>query len=82
LPGPEAKQSILHTLALRVKLGAPLIVACNQYHYASQPLLLAAWADRWRMQGTSHEEVQAKLGKYCRAQIHLNPNRPSSIFWQ
>lgn len=63
LPGAEAKQSILHALAVRVKPGAPLIVACNHYRYASQPLLLAAWAERWRMQGASHEEVQAKLAK-------------------
>ena len=29
----------------------------------SQPLLLAAWGERWRMQGASAEEVKAKLGK-------------------
>jgi tRNA (cmo5U34)-methyltransferase len=46
-----------------MKPGAPLVVACNHYPYASQPLPLAAWAERWRMQGASHEEVQAKLGK-------------------
>ncbi|HTD04714.1 MAG TPA: SAM-dependent methyltransferase, partial [Undibacterium sp.] len=31
--------------------------------YASQPLLLKAWGERWRMQGASADEVQAKLGK-------------------
>ncbi len=29
----------------------------------SQPLLLAAWGERWRMQGATPEEVKAKLGK-------------------
>jgi tRNA (cmo5U34)-methyltransferase len=30
---------------------------------ASQPLMLQAWGQRWRQQGASAEEVQAKLGK-------------------
>jgi tRNA (cmo5U34)-methyltransferase len=63
LPGDEAKRAILHSLALRLKPGAPLILAGNHYAYASQPLMLAAWGQRWRMQGATPEEVQAKLGK-------------------
>src|SRR5262245_27271260 len=63
LPGNEAKRSILQALALRLKAGAPLILACNHYAYTSQPLLLAAWGERWRMQGAGSGEVKAKLGK-------------------
>jgi len=63
LPGDEAKRAILRALAQRLKPGAPLILACNHHAYASQPLLLAAWGERWRMQGATPDEIQAKLGK-------------------
>lgn len=63
LPGEAAKQKILAQLAQRLKPGAPLILAGNQQPYASQPLLLAAWGQRWRQQGASAEQMQAKLGK-------------------
>jgi tRNA (cmo5U34)-methyltransferase len=63
LPGAEAKANILKSIAKRLKPGAPLILAGNCYAYASQPLLLAAWGERWRMHGASAEEVKAKLGK-------------------
>jgi tRNA (cmo5U34)-methyltransferase len=63
LPGDDAKRAILHALAARLKPGAPLILAGNHYAYASQPLLLKAWGERWRMQGAGPDEVEAKLGK-------------------
>lgn len=63
LPGIEAKQSILRSIARRLKPGSPFILAGNQMAYASQPTLLKAWGERWRMHGTSPEEVTAKLGK-------------------
>lgn len=63
LPGDAAKQQILRAVQARLKPGAPLIVAGNHYAYASQPLLLQAWGQRWRQQGASAQEVQAKLGK-------------------
>lgn len=63
LPGDAAKQQILRAVQARLKPGAPLIVAGNHYAYASQPLLLEAWGQRWRQQGASAQEVQAKLGK-------------------
>jgi len=62
-PGEEAKRQLLTSIANRLRPGAPLILAGNRYGYASQPLLLAAWGERWRMQGATAEEVQAKLGK-------------------
>ncbi|GAB7542499.1 SAM-dependent methyltransferase [Cupriavidus sp. CuC1] len=63
LAGDEAKRDILRAIAARLKPGAPLILAGNYRAYASEPLLLAAWGERWRMQGASADEVQAKLGK-------------------
>ncbi|WP_339434011.1 MULTISPECIES: class I SAM-dependent methyltransferase [unclassified Pseudomonas] len=63
LKGDEPKRAILRSIEARLKPGAPLIVAGNHYAYASQPLLLAAWGQRWRQQGASAEEVRAKLGK-------------------
>jgi tRNA (cmo5U34)-methyltransferase len=62
LRGHQAKLSILTDIAARLKRGAPLIVAGNHYAYASQPLLMAAWAERWRMNGASADEIKAKLG--------------------
>ncbi len=63
LPGDAAKRAILADIAAHLPAGAPFILACNHYAYASQPLLLAAWGERWRMQGASPAEVQAKLGR-------------------
>lgn len=63
LNGDEPKRDILRSIQTRLKPGAPLIVAGNHYAYASQPLLLQAWAQRWRQQGASADEVQAKQGK-------------------
>jgi tRNA (cmo5U34)-methyltransferase len=63
LPGDDAKRAILRSLASRLEPGAPLVLAGNHHAYASQPLLLSAWAQRWRMHGASAEEVKTKLGK-------------------
>lgn len=40
-----------------------MILAGNHYAYASEPLLLKAWGERWRMQGATADEVKTKLGK-------------------
>lgn len=63
IPGDAAKSRLLESLAARLRPGAPLILAGNHYAYASQPLLLAAWAERWRMHGANAEEIEAKFGK-------------------
>lgn len=63
LNGDEPKRQILQAIQARLKPGAPLIVAGNHYAYASQPLMLQAWGQRWRQQGVSAQEVKAKLGK-------------------
>jgi len=62
LPGDDAKRAVLESIATRLKPGAPFILAGNRYAYASKPLLLAAWAERWRMMGATPVEVKAKLG--------------------
>jgi tRNA (cmo5U34)-methyltransferase len=63
LPGDDAKRQMLSVLAARLKPGAPLILAGNRYAYSSHPLLLAAWGERWRMNGASPEEVETKLAR-------------------
>ncbi|WP_073526962.1 class I SAM-dependent methyltransferase [Pseudomonas fluorescens] len=63
LEGDEAKDRMLRSIRAHLKPGAPLIVAGNHYAYASQPLLLAAWGQRWRQHGATPDEVKAKLGK-------------------
>lgn len=63
VPGDADKIALLTSLANRLKPGAPLIVAGNHQAYASQPLLLAAWGERWRMHGATSDEITAKLGK-------------------
>lgn len=63
LPGDAAKQDILAQISIRLKQAAPLIVAGNYRAYASQPLLMAAWANRWRMSGAEPQEVRSKMAK-------------------
>ncbi|WP_418137868.1 class I SAM-dependent methyltransferase [Agrobacterium sp. El2ro-1b] len=63
LPGDSAKRQILAELAGRLKAGAPLVLAGNYRAYSSEPLLLAAWAQRWRMSGADPDEVRAKMDR-------------------
>lgn len=62
VPGNEAKQSLLRSIARRLRPGAAFVVAGNRYAYESKPILLAARAERWRMNGAAPEEVERKLG--------------------
>lgn len=59
LPGSGAKRHILRSIAARLDPGAPLVLPGNRYAYADHSLLLAAWGERWRMQGATPEEVRA-----------------------
>lgn len=63
LPGDEAKRAILKEIAARLAPGAPFVLAGNCRAYASEPLLMKAWGERWRMNGAGPEEIEAKLGK-------------------
>lgn len=62
-PGDAAKKELLDQVAVRLRPTAPFVIAGNYRAYASQPLLMAAWANRWRMNGVAPEEVQAKMNK-------------------
>lgn len=62
LPGDPAKREILTQIAIRLPPDAPLVIAGNYRTYASQPLLMAAWAARWRMHGAGADEIKAKMG--------------------
>lgn len=63
IEGDHGKLALLKSIAERMKPGAPLVLAGNRYAYESQPLLLAAWGERWRMQGAEPDDVKAKLAK-------------------
>ncbi|WP_266064064.1 SAM-dependent methyltransferase [Brucella intermedia] len=63
LPGEIAKREIMAELAERLKAGAPLVLAGNYRVYSSEPLLLAAWAQRWRMNGVEPDEVRTKMDR-------------------
>ncbi|MDP4023371.1 class I SAM-dependent methyltransferase [Methylobacterium sp. NEAU 140] len=63
LPGDDAKRAILAALAARLEPGAPLVLAGNRSTYASRPLFLSAWAERWRLHGADDAEVAVKLGR-------------------
>jgi tRNA (cmo5U34)-methyltransferase len=63
LPGQSPKREIIEQLATRLKPGAPLILAGNYRAYAAEPVLMAAWAARWRMHGAGPDEVRAKMDK-------------------
>ena len=63
LPGNETKKDILAEISTRLKPGAPFILAGNYRAYASQPLLMAAWANRWRLSGVEPDEVETKIRK-------------------
>jgi tRNA (cmo5U34)-methyltransferase len=63
LAGDQSKRDVLSAIAARLEPDAPFIVAGNYRAYASEPLLLATWGQRWKMHGASHDDVKAKLGK-------------------
>jgi tRNA (cmo5U34)-methyltransferase len=63
LPDDAVKQETLAHIATRLREGAPIVVAGNYRAYASQPLLMAAWMNRWRMSGAQLEEIQSKMKK-------------------
>jgi tRNA (cmo5U34)-methyltransferase len=60
IPGDEAKRAVLRSLALRLRPAAPLILAGNHHAYASQPLLLPAWGERWRNAGRDTGRGESK----------------------
>ena len=63
IPDDEGKAELLGEIASRLQPSAPLVLAGNWRRYESEPLLLAAWANRWRMNGADPAEVEAKMNK-------------------
>lgn len=63
LPGDAVKRDNLAQIARRLLPAAPLVIAGNYRAYASQPLLMAAWATRWRMNDAGPDEIQSKMSK-------------------
>ena len=62
LPGREAKLAILNALISRLAPGAPMmILAGNRHAYASRPLFLAAWRERWRMNGAADRSARSSI---------------------
>lgn len=61
LKGDEPRARLLRDIAERLKPGAPFILAGNCRAYASEPLLMAAWQERWRMHGTTDAELEEKF---------------------
>jgi len=63
IPDDAGKEKLLEETAARLRPGASLVLAGNYRSYASEPLLLSAWANRWRMHGADAGEIEAKRGK-------------------
>lgn len=63
LHGDAAKDEIMQQLAERLKPGAPLVLAGNYRACQSEPLFLAAWAQRWKLNGATPDEVTAKMNR-------------------
>ena len=63
IPGDGDKAQLLEDIARRLHPGGSLVLAGNYRAYDSEPLLQAAWANRWRLFGASEDEVEAKLAR-------------------
>ena len=63
LPDAAARSALLRSIARRLKPGAPLILGGNYRTYDSEPLLRAAWQQRWRQQGVAAEPAAAQFAR-------------------
>lgn len=63
IPDDAGKAALLYETAQHLRTGGSLVLAGNYRSYVSEPLLLSAWAARWRMFGADTEEVRAKQAK-------------------
>jgi len=67
LKGDTERTELLQEIAARLQPGAPLVLAGNYRRYDTEPLLLAAWKERWRLHGASAEELEEKFAKITQA---------------
>jgi tRNA (cmo5U34)-methyltransferase len=72
IPDDDGKDALLRETAARLRPGASLVLAGNYRSYASEPLLLSAWAARWRMHGANADEVRAKQAKIMAGAVPPN----------
>ena len=63
LPDAASRIDLLQAIARRLGPGAPLILGGNYRTYDSEPLLCAAWRQRWRQQGVAAEDVEAQFAR-------------------
>lgn len=63
IPEDRDKAKLLSEVAARLVPNGSLVLAGNCRAYDSAPLLQAAWANRWRLNGATDAEVEAKLDR-------------------
>ena len=78
LPDAAARVALLGAIARRLKPGAPLIVGGNYRTYDSEPLLRAAWRQRWRQQGLPADTAEAQFARI--AQGVVPPESETEVF--
>jgi len=78
LPDAATRAGLLDAIARRLRPGAPLIVGGNYRTYDSEPLLRAAWRQRWRQQGAPAEAADAQFARI--AQGVVPPDSEAEVF--
>ncbi|MDB5363587.1 MAG: Methyltransferase type 11 [Rhodospirillales bacterium] len=78
LPDAATRAALLGSIARRLKPGAPLILGGNYRSYDSEPLLRAAWRQRWRQQGAAAETADAQFARI--AQGVVPPASEAEVF--
>lgn len=63
IPDDTGKSALLADVSSRLRSDGSLVLAGNYRPYEFEPLLMAAWAARWRMHGADTDEVEAKFAK-------------------
>ena len=66
LEDDAARERLLGDIAARLKPGAPFVLAGNCRAYASEPLFMQAWQERWRMHGATEAELREKFATITR----------------
>jgi tRNA (cmo5U34)-methyltransferase len=82
LPDAVARADLLREIAQRLVPGAPLILGGNYRTYDSEPLLRAAWRERWRQQGVVPPESEAEVHRLlAEAGFGRTTRFFASLFW-
>ena len=78
LPDVATRTGLLSAIARRLKPGAPLILGGNYRTYDSEPLLRAAWRQRWRQQGASADAAEAQFARISQGVVP--PESEAEVF--